>query len=97
LILIVLNKIGLSDVEAVGVFVILLVIIQVFLEKVLGTNLIHPIRYNNISEDDPSPHGDDGGDGGDGGDESSPSASIAPRLIRLSSPRTSSRVKVFLT
>jgi len=94
LILIVLNKIGLSDVEAVGVFVILLVIIQVFLEKVLGTNLIHPIRYNNISEDDPSPHGDDGGDGGD---ESSPSASIAPRLIRLSSPRTSSRVKVFLT
>ena len=94
MILIVLNKIGLSDVEAVGVFVILLVIIQVFLEKVLGTNLIHPIRYNNISEDDPSPHGDDGGDGGD---ESSPSASIAPRLIRLSSPRTSSRVKVFLT
>ena len=91
MILIVLNKIGLSDVEAVGVFVILLVIIQVFLEKVLGTNLIHPIRYNNISEDDPSPHGDDGGD------ESSPSASIAPRLIRLSSPRTSSRVKVFLT
>ena len=64
LIFIVLDKIGLSGLEALGVLVILLVIIQVFIEKVFGTNLITPIRNNNISESfDNSGFGDDGDDG----------------------------------
>jgi len=66
LIFILLDKIGLSGLEAMGVFVILLIIIQVFLEKVFGTNLITPIRNGKFSDEGYVDHSDIGDNGNEG-------------------------------